>query len=109
MKRHLAKNCFWQNGCLSTLAILHYFYMQIVHMRGNQLVPQLLLNELDTLSTQSGVRFVQEIKIISKYRDCLKVLRIVICEYKDLTREFYPKYSFRAKSHFESLKLFLFD
>ena len=32
----------------------------------------------------SGLRFVQEIKIIFKYRDCLKVLRIVICKYKDL-------------------------
>ena len=40
----------------------------------------------DLLSeTQStGLRFVQEIKIIFKYRDCLKVLRIVICIYKDL-------------------------
>ena len=31
-----------------------------------------------------GLRFVQEIKIIFKYKDCLKVLRIVICKYKDL-------------------------
>ena len=32
----------------------------------------------------SGLRFEQKIKIISKYRDCLKILRIVICIYKDL-------------------------
>ena len=32
-----------------------------------------------------GLRFVQEIKIIFKYRDCLYVLRTVICKYKDLT------------------------
>ena len=50
-----------------------------------------------------GLRFVREIKIIFKYRGCLKVLRIVICKYKDLTREFYQKYSFRVKSHFENL------
>ena len=31
----------------------------------------------------SGLRFVQEIKVISKYRDCLKILRIVICKHKD--------------------------
>ena len=55
----------------------------------------------------SGLRFVQEIKIIFKYRDCLKVLRIVICKYEDLTREFDQKYSFRAKSHFESLLVWL--
>ena len=30
------------------------------------------------------LRFVHEIKIIFKYRDCLKVLRIVVCKYKDL-------------------------
>ena len=30
------------------------------------------------------LRFVQDIKIIFKYKDCLKVLRIVICKYKDL-------------------------
>ena len=36
---------------------------------------------LHTLMILSGLRFVQEIKIISKYRDCLKVLRIVICKY----------------------------
>ena len=54
-----------------------------------------------------GLRFNQEIKIIFKYRDCLKVLRIVICKYKDLTREVYQKYSFRAKPHFESLFVWL--
>ena len=32
------------------------------------------------VSTLSGIRFVQEIKIF-KYRDCLKVLRIVFCKY----------------------------
>ena len=42
-------------------------------------------------------------KIIVKYRDCFKVLRIVICKYKDLICEFYQKYIFRPKSHFESL------
>ena len=55
------------------------------------------------VNNSTGLRFVQEIKIIFKYRDCLKVLRIVICKYKDLTHEFYQKYSFRAKSHFENL------
>ena len=34
------------------------------------------------------LRFVQEIKIIFEYRDCLKNLRIVICNYKNLTRQF---------------------
>ena len=29
-------------------------------------------------------RFVQEIKIISRYRDCLKILRMVMCKDKDL-------------------------
>ena len=38
--------------------------------------------EFTALST--GLRFVQEIKIIFKYRDCLKVLRITICKYKEL-------------------------
>ena len=28
-----------------------------------------------------------------KHRDCLKILRNVICKYKDLTCEFYQKYS----------------
>ena len=32
----------------------------------------------------TGLRFDKEIKIIFKYRDCLKVLRIVIYQYKDL-------------------------
>ena len=34
---------------------------------------------------QTDLRFVhvQEIKNIFKYKDCLKVLRIVICKYKD--------------------------
>ena len=32
----------------------------------------------------SGLRVVQELKISSKYRDCLKILRIVICKHKDL-------------------------
>ena len=32
----------------------------------------------------TGLRFDKEIKIIFKYRECLKVLIIVICKYKDL-------------------------
>ena len=32
----------------------------------------------------SGLRFDMEIEMILKYRDCLKVLRLVICKYKDL-------------------------
>ena len=32
----------------------------------------------------TGLRFDKEIEIILKYRDCLKVLRLVICKYKDL-------------------------
>ena len=55
------------------------------------------------ISTRSGLKFVQEIKIIFKCRDCLEVSRIVICKYKDLTCEFYQEYSFKEKSHFESL------
>ena len=51
-----------------------------------------------TMILFSGLRFVQEIKFISKYRDCLKILRIVICKYTVL-----QKCSFRAKSHFKSL------
>ena len=34
----------------------------------------------------TGLRFVQVIEIIFKYRERLKILRIVICEYKDLVR-----------------------
>ena len=32
----------------------------------------------------TGLRFVQDIKIISKYQDCLKILKNMICKYKDL-------------------------
>ena len=49
-----------------------------------------------------GLRFDKEIEIFLTYRDCLKVLRIVICKYTDLTHAFYQKYRFRAKSHFEA-------
>ena len=52
----------------------------------------------------TGLRFDKEIEIILKYCDCLKVLRIVICKYTDLTCAFfYQKYSFRTKSHFKNL------
>ena len=44
---------------------------------------------------QSGLRFVQKVKIIFKFRDFLKVL---VCKYKNLTRECYQKYSFTANS-----------
>ena len=31
---------------------MHFVYAEIVHMQGNQLVPQLLLKQSDTLLTQ---------------------------------------------------------
>ena len=39
------------------------------------------LEKIGTASPWSGLRFDKEIKIIFKYRDCQKVLRIVICKY----------------------------
>ena len=51
--------------------------------------------------------YVYRSKIIFKYSDCLKVVRIVFCKYKDCTRAFYQKYNFRAESHFESLFVLL--
>ena len=60
---------------------------------------------LINVNLSTGLRFLQEIKIILKYRDCLKVLRFVIC--KDMTPEFYQKYSSKTKSHFEMLFIWL--
>ena len=52
------KNTFWQNDSVLNLAIFYtafnkgFFSAQIVHARGNQLVPELLLKPSDTLYTQ---------------------------------------------------------
>ena len=43
------------------------------------------------IAVKSGLRFVQEIKIIFKYGDCLKVLITVIYKYKSYTRVSYTQ------------------